>query len=106
MNEFKRISTSEFRRSSVYAIIIPKYKGKDIIRVRKKLKLNRAEFGRLLSVTQRTVADWETDNVLPMTAQLKLIYLFDNEPLLVPKYFYKYTEEYENYFEDDRFDEL
>lgn len=103
---FDTIDQQECRRHSLILMDLPKYSGNEIMRIRKKLKLTRYEFGRLLSVTEKTVIEWERGYAYPMASQTKLLYIFDKEPMIMSRYFLKFNECYADYFEDERFDEL
>lgn len=81
MNEIKDVSLSirEFNK-----IRFPKpkhYTKRDIVRIRRKLKVSQAVLARLLNASESTVRKWEVGDKVPGGANCRLLQLLEHKGL-------------------------
>ena len=61
----------------------PETRAKDIVRLRKQLKMSQSVFAATLNISVRTVQSWEQGLRVPGDASQRLLQLFRQEPRLV-----------------------
>ncbi len=79
LNKIKDVSASIREFNKIKYPDPPSYKSKDVLRVRKKLKVSQAVLARLLNASESTVKKWEIGAKTPGGANCRLLQIFEKK---------------------------